>query len=129
MKTNIINLTPHDIVIVGGGADGWEDQPCHSGPYEARTIPASGQVARVSEQVADLPAVDGIPTVEMRPGDVTGLSGPVRDTIYIVSPFVAAACPGRGDVYCPDTGPDSVVRDNTGQIIGVRRLRRIGDVT
>ena len=28
----------------------------------------------------------------------------------------------RGNVYCPDTGPQSVVRDSSGRILGVKRL-------
>ena len=38
--------------------------------------------------------------------------------------MVLDANPDRNDLVCPDTGPDSVVRDKEGRILGVRRLQR-----
>jgi hypothetical protein len=37
---------------------------------------------------------------------------------------VAQAVAGRDDVVAPDTGPESVVRDAEGKIIGVRRFQK-----
>ena len=37
--------------------------------------------------------------------------------------MVLDAHPNRTDLYCPDTGPQSVVRNEKGQIIGVKRLQ------
>jgi len=44
-------------------------------------------------------------------------------TLYIVSTLVAQACKGRKDVVAPDTSPESVVRDESGQIVAVRRFQ------
>ncbi len=106
-----INLTPHEIVVRTDGGD--------------VMIPASGQVARVSEHVSDAGMLDGIPVVDCRLGSPFGLPDAVDGTIYIVSPIVCGAVVGRPDVVAPDTGPQSVVRDADGKIVAVRRFRRM----
>lgn len=106
-----INLTPHGITVRTAGGD--------------IEIPASGQVARVGEQSTDAGVLDGIPVVDCRLGQVTGLPEPVEGTVYIVSPMVSGAVKGRSDVVAPDTGPASVVRDSDGKIVAVRRFRRM----
>jgi hypothetical protein len=106
-----INLTPHGITVRTDGGD--------------VDIPASGQVARVAEQATDAGMLDGIPVVDCRLAEVTGLPPAMDGTIYIVSPMVSGAVDGRPDVVAPDTGPASVVRDDAGRIVAVRRFRRM----
>lgn len=105
-----INLTPHEIVVRLGGDV---------------VIPASGQVARVTEQSVNAEMLNGIPVVDCRLGLPIGLPEPEAGTVYIVSPMVGGAVKGRTDVVCPDTGPQSVVRDSDGKIVAVRRFRRM----
>lgn len=110
----IVNLTPHDVVIVNDNGE------------EIKRYPASGRVARVNTQSELIGEVDGIQVVRTKYGDVDGLPDKKTDTVYLVSLVVAQALRGsRTDVYVPDTGPGSVVRDDKGQIIGVKRLMRL----
>jgi hypothetical protein len=112
---NIINLTPHDIKVYDA-----------EGKNVIRTYPASDQVARVKSKAAVVGEVDGIPVVETRFSEITGLPDEQPDTVYIVSLLVLQAMEGdRDDLIAPDTGPGSVVRDENGQIIGVRRFQVI----
>lgn len=107
----VINLTPHPIRVGD------------------RDFPVSGQVARVREIVVPDGEIDGLPVVRTSWGQIDGLPPPDGgETIFIVSPIILSAVPGRSDLVAPDTGPESVVRDVAGRIIGVRRLRRIGGV-
>ena len=126
----VINLTPHDIVIVGPGE---------------RTIPPSGVVARVSMQTSGIIDVvgrmsdrppfcgieyncescfsqfggcDGIPVRKQTYGEVTGLPAPKEGTVYIVSTMVRLAVPDRDDVF----SPGELVRGDDGQPIGCRGL-------
>lgn len=113
---NIINLTPHAVVIrAPSGA--------------SLTIPSSG-VARVgSTPGAPLDGQvlmsDPQPVLYAAPtwGAVEGLPEPIPGTIYIVSAMVAARCVGRSDVFSPGTGPtDGAFRNESGQIEAVSRL-------
>lgn len=117
----VLNLTPHDIVL-------------HHGD-DVYTFPASGAVARVEQlpaKVAD--TFDDIP-IWSAPvyGDVIWPDSINEDDdidAVIVSMVVGNAVQNCNDegwalgfaVYGPDTSPDSVVRDEKGQIIAVKRL-------
>lgn len=102
----MINLTPHEIVIIlASGA-------------EVR-IPPSGNIARVSTADVIVGEVDGIPVIRQQFGEVTGL--PEEGTPCLVSALVRAAVPGRRGVYSPDTGP-TAIRNDSGQIVAVTRL-------
>ena len=103
---NIINLTPHPIVVIA--EDG-----------EPVTFPASGTVARVTESRQDAGDVCGIPVSRIVRSSVENLPQPEPGTIYIVSGIVLSACAGRADVFAPDTGAGAV-RDDAGRIIGTR---------
>ena len=112
-----VNLTPHTICI---------HHPCG-----VRTLPPSGEVARVATVEVDaapvVPWLDGsrgwlgvvIPTVMTTCGEVTGLPDPVKGVTLIVSGMVASASP-RGDVM----SPRPLVRDEGGRPIGCRGMRR-----
>lgn len=117
----IINLTPHEVRLISPGStpgDGW-------------TWPAAeGGVARCSETRVVQPRCsfdpfgDGgmqcsIPVVQRTFGAVEGLP-PVDPAkpwrMYIVTQFVADACPEREDLLVPT----ELVRDSDGVIVGCR---------
>ena len=105
----LLNFTPHEITVF-------------SGEEVIERVPSIG-VARASEVCAESEAINGIPTVAKRYDAVVGLPETKEDVVYIVSLPVLQAS-DRDDLVCPDTGPDSVVRDKDGKIIGVRRFQR-----
>lgn len=136
-----VNLTPHAIKLyrLGSGAD---DIPFAE-------IPAAGAAARVAEVDAEVSkewlstdlvyrGPDGqvgwwpeenyqlaVPVVLRSYAAILDLPEPVENTLYIVSLPVLQALGGtRGDVVCPDSGPGrwGAVRDEKGQILGVRRF-------
>lgn len=110
---NIINLTPHDVHVYDA-----------EGKRIIRTYPASGIVARVKSSTEIVGEVDGIPVARTAFGEIEGLPDPQSDTKYIASLLVLQAAAGkRDDLIGPDTGPGSVVRDESGQIVGVRRFQ------
>lgn len=102
-----VNLTPHDVQI-------FDSRMC------SVTIPPTG-LARVEEDIR--PGRDdlGIQCVIKNYGRVTGIPAPVDGVIYVVSVLVFAAT-DRLDVVCPDSGPDSAIRDENGRIVGVKRF-------
>ena len=101
---NIVNLTPHAIVVQL--PDGTR-----------RTFPPSGRVARVATRQVPLTDIDGIPTVLQTFGPVEGLPEPELDTFFLVSALVLGRA-ARADVIAPDTGA-TAIREN-GQIVAVR---------
>lgn len=120
---NLLNLTPHDVVIyVGDGQS-----------MRTVVIPASGFVARLQEkQPAVIETRDGIPVVKR----------PVYGAIEFVTPQGGIAEIGRMDriivgalvaeqmvlrktfkeVYSPDTSKWGAVRED-GRIVGTKSLR------
>jgi hypothetical protein len=110
---NIINLTPHPIVL--RAPDGTDT-----------VVPPSAAVARVQATPGALETLPGLPVPIARPdtfGAVEGLPDPAPDTVFIVSAMVGGRI-GRPDVFTPGTGPaDSPVRNDKGQIVAVTRLK------
>ena len=98
-----VNLTPHALTVEGLG-----------------TLPASGQVARVSVAQRDMGTRGGVRLRQSAKGMVEGIPAPVEGVTYIVSGMVLDALAGSrlADVVAPDTGPDAI-REN-GQIVAVR---------
>jgi hypothetical protein len=98
-----VNLTPHALTVDGLG-----------------TIPASGNVARVSVNSTDVGSVGGIRLRAQLKGQITGLPTAAEGITYVVSGMVLDALSGtrRADVVAPDTGLDAI-REN-GQIVAVR---------
>jgi hypothetical protein len=101
---NIINLTPHEVILCG------------------QQIKPDGTLARVSmtrKQVGQLD-VDGtsVPIYRTVLGTVTGLP-PANDGVgYIVSAMVRSAAPERRDLY----SPADLQRDASGNVIGCESL-------
>lgn len=111
-QINFVNLTPHAINIYD-----------NNGQNIIATFPATGTVARVATHTKDAGEIGRIPVVSNTFGDVEGLPEPQAETVYLVSIVVASALNGtRPDVLVPDTSPAGVVRNESGQILGVKRL-------
>ena len=100
----IINLTPHNIVIVGENGN--------------RTILKSGTVARVESKSRSCGFFDGIPLSSVKFGAVTELPEYQPDTLLIVSAMVRAAASDRPDL----ASPGELVRDAGGNVVGCRGL-------
>ena len=108
MPIQFVNLTKHNINILLENGN-------------TLTIPPSGTEARVSSQMEKVNELNGIPVVKTTWGDVVGLPDPQPDTVYIVSMQVLQALKGaRSDLVGPDTSPSGVVRDENGNIVGVK---------
>jgi hypothetical protein len=105
MMMQVINLTPHAVVIVVG--------------EEALTIPPSGTVAQVQSTTEVVQHIGPIPVSRQSFGLLFGLPEPTPETWYVVSDVIArrAAQAGRTDVVAPDMA--HAVRDSHGHIVGV----------
>lgn len=102
----MLNLTPHTITII-----------IHGQPVD---FPASGTLARVEMTQTEVGRLNGVPLIQNRAGQVTGL--PDDGTPCLVSGMVLAALPfGTPNVYAPDTG-GTAVRNEVGHIVAVTRL-------
>ena len=117
----MLNLTPHEIVIVE--EDG----------AEIASFPASGTIARVSviEKVTGIQYFDGIPVdiITSAFGEVEGL--PTLSELegherFLVSSMVLDRLGSEwsGIAFAPDTGKTGV-RNEKNHIIGVTRLRTV----
>ena len=110
MKTKMINLTPHNVVLRGVEGD--------------IELPSTG-LARVKSESGEKLEERGCISLYAAPnwGEVEGLPAPASGMIYIVSALVAGKCGGREDVFSPGTGPsDGAVRNEKGHIVAVTRL-------
>lgn len=111
----IVNLTPHRVVTVL--SDG---RHVEFPPHEIS--------ARLTRPTTDLPPIRfngiDIPSgLSFDTGLSTGLPSPQEGTIYIVSRAVASSFTERTDLVFPD----DLVRDSSGNVVGCRRLSRLGD--
>ena len=105
----IINLTPHDVKLFVDGKE--------------HVFPKSGTIARVNSTSQPFRGINGLPVNRTIYGEVENLPEPQPGVIYIVALLVAQVLGNsRVDIVCPDTGPDSVVRDDKGLITGVKRF-------
>lgn len=101
----IINLTPHEVTVVGSNGD------------IIMKVPASGQVARCSVSRTVIGELNRITVAKSVMGEVEGLPEPSEDTVYIVSRVVAEAMKGRRDDLIIT---DDAVRDSEGRIVGCK---------
>ena len=115
--TRFVNLTPHTISLLRYFGD-----PENPG-WEIIDIEPSGAVARIAEFQIDpnrgaLPSVLGVECVSAPvEAGVHGLPDPMLGVAYLVSGRLVRAVPDRYDVFAPDTGPESAVRDDNGHIV------------
>lgn len=118
-EITLTNLTPHNVRIF---------HPCPG--YVFTDIPPARRSLRLrtKEKTHGLLRMERgyVPTVSISYELIQrDLSLPSRrNHLYLVSLLAAQRMweQGRLDVVAPDTSPASVVRDDQGQIIGVRRL-------
>lgn len=103
---NFVNLTPHNVNIV-------VDENM------AVTIPSSG-VARVSVERVKVNKIAGINIFKNTSGEVTGLEAP-ENSVVIVSGLVLANLPEDINFTC--VCPDSLVRNDNGQVVGCEAFR------
>ena len=102
----IVNLTPHDVVLVVG--------------EKKIVFPPSGIVARCKtiKQTVGIIEVNGNNVMVNKSifGEVENLPQQKPDTMYIVSSLVAQAAKDRDDLIIPD----DTVRDDKGVIVGCK---------
>lgn len=120
--TEIINLTPHAVVIL----DSTGEKPLLS-------IVPSGKIARlitdqkIAGDVTYRDELHGLVRIEIVKTVFSAIENlpeydASQDVLYIVSMPVAQACATRSDVVAPDTS--RAKRDAQGQIIGVPGFAR-----
>lgn len=114
--TQLINLTPHAIMMVNGEGD------------TILTIEPSGTVARVTqstEQLSTVVTIDGvvIPVTQNTYGELVNLPEEKAGVSLIVSAMVASAGEklGRKDLFIPN----ETVRNDKGFIVGCKSLGKI----
>lgn len=122
MKTTLMNLTPHDLVLRDESGTDHVLQP--SGIVaRVGSIPGVKLGAHHGNGYADCPVpVYGPAAI----GTVESLPDPVEGTIYVVSRMVLSACGHeRPDVVAPGTGPnEEAARNQAGYLVAVTRLVR-----
>ena len=105
--SRVVNCTPHPVTIVVNGV-------------VVKTIPTSGEVARLSVSTEPAGEVMGISVTRTLFGEPVGLPEPEVGTCYIVSQLVKNALPERDNLVVPA----EVVRDAAGNIVGCKSLGR-----
>ena len=99
----IINMTPHDIVVYS-----------QDGTSILATYPSSGKLIRLESSYETKGELNGTPLVSVVFGEPMGLPEYKAGTFYLVSAFVKEALPGRRDLLVPSMP----IRDKDGRIIG-----------
>lgn len=145
---NVVNLTPHDVVIFDseGKNEVFRFRSCGSVRVAEKTVPMFSMFKENKKEFMPNPkepisinvvgtmfgnlVPDNEASMWFENGKLIGETkswNTVIDNLFIVSPLLLDHddIKFRGDIACPDTGPSSVVRDEAGRIVGVKRLRRI----
>ena len=104
----IVNLTPHDVIVVDENGN------------TIKVFPKSKTPTRCSVSREVIGKVGGYPLYKSVFGAVENLPTPKKGRFYIVSRLVAEAVK-RNDLLIPD----DTVRDNEGRIIGCRGFSRL----
>ena len=105
MEKKIINMTPHQVVVVAKEGE------------VVKTFPSEGTI-RLSMKTVEVGEIGGIRLTKTEYGEPEGLPEDADGVYYIVSAMVKAACPDRHDLLVPA----EQVRNTAGQIIGCRSL-------
>ena len=103
---SIINLTPHDVTVVG-----------IDGRVMVRIAPEAVS-ARCGNHIEVVGEVNGIPITKTVYSKTYGLLPEQEDTYYIVSRYVAEQNPDRHDLLIPN----ELVRDEAGNVVGCKSL-------
>ena len=106
----LVNLTPHEIKLFNERKE------------LVKSLPPTGQVARVAVTREKVGEIEGIPVFRAQYGEIEGLPEPRDGVYYVVSGLVAtaAARAGREDVL----SPGELLRDDQGRPIGSIGLQR-----
>ncbi len=104
------NFTPHPVIVFD-----------EAGEKIITSFEPEEQPARVNEKIKHREPIDGVPVVWKMMTGVKGLPQAESGVTLIVSILVLQAS-NRIDLVAPDTGPGSVVRNERGLILGVRRF-------
>lgn len=130
---NIINLTPHPVIVVRDDPDGPFTGSVGTGPTTKEIkysvvveIKPDGPVARArqtDEVVGDV-QVNGyaVPLVTSRYGEPTDLPAPEDGTYYAVSILTAQAAKAAGRTTSDLLVTSDPVRDSAGKIVGCRKF-------
>jgi hypothetical protein len=114
-----LNLTPHAIHV------------CNADGHVVATFPPSGKVARcIQSPQTDMPDLEGFPVASAPSYGAVDLGYTSEELGALGNPhiIVSSLClDGAADIYsgrvvAPDAGNASVVRNDKGQIVGVRRF-------
>ena len=117
------NYTPHTIKIYDTGSQVMLELPSE-GQIRAEEKEKEGCSIFDTEKALEIPVVQKKYTIsawdlpEVNEGDVVIVA-------FIVLNAMSEAGIDMNQFYAPDTGPDSVVRDDEGNILGVRRLQQV----
>lgn len=115
----IINLTPHSIIIPGCS-------PPHGDAPADWTLPPSGLIARAETKSTPADPIDGIPTSHLEYGALVDVPDP-RDGVYlVVSAICVMAARAQGRSVDDLLVPGDQIRDSAGRVIGCRSLARQG---
>lgn len=106
---NFVNCTNHNIKVY------------NNGELVLNLSPASSS-ARVRQRHTDVEEFNKVPIATKLITKVENLPDPKPNTLHIVSGFLKNAVSDRSDLVSPDTGADSRIEDEEGNIIGVERL-------
>lgn len=106
----ILNYTPHTINV------------CDENGEVKESYNSSGS-ARVQTTQECVGMINGVKIYSTKYGEVEGLPEENERTMILVSFLVKQALPERKDLICPNTTPGQVVRDENGQIIGVKSFQ------
>lgn len=120
--TNLVNLTPHDIVIRFNESN----EPILLDSDQVFKSAGRAFIQTAAEH--DLGEINGIPDVEIEYGAISDLPDPEDGKIFIVAMPTAQFLAAQGrteDIRYPDTGkPQYCVRKADGQPFATRRLLR-----
>jgi hypothetical protein len=106
--TNIVNMTPHPVVILRERKAPVTLRPC-------------GVVPRVEDRASSIGNVSvgfDVPIMRIETGMVLDLPPREPDVLLLVSRITAQAMPGRQDLVFPH----DLVRNESGQIVGCKAL-------
>lgn len=117
------NATPHAINVYDkDGRDILATIKVSATPI--RLIPKAVEIVREIGNINNH-SIDAIPRAGWKgfddPDGVVLHTGPIIVSM-VVADYLKSTGERTDDVYVPDTGPESVVRNSEGQIIGVRRF-------
>jgi hypothetical protein len=115
LNYKILNYTPHNVKILTEAPE--------INDYMVVSDYKSCGSARVATEQECVGEINGVKVYSTSYGEVEGLPEQQDGVMLLVSFLVKQALPEREDLICPNTSPQGVVRDSSGQIIGVKSFQ------